>query len=61
MCLKDYHQDCFNTFEDQQISSLGLTFSYPVYPNTINPGILLRWTKGFNIPDAVGHDVCKLL
>jgi hexokinase len=22
---------------------------------------LIRWTKGFNIPDAVGHDVCALL
>lgn len=41
--------------------SLGFTFSFPAYQNGINSGILLRWTKGFDIPDTIGEDVCKLL
>ncbi|KAI9725251.1 MAG: glucokinase [Chrysothrix sp. TS-e1954] len=41
--------------------SLGLTFSFPVYQSGIDSGILLRWTKGFNIPTVVGSDVCALL
>ncbi|KAJ5166140.1 Glucokinase [Penicillium canariense] len=40
---------------------LGFTFSFPVRQCGINSGTLIRWTKGFNIPDAVGHDVCALL
>lgn len=27
----------------------------------INKGLLMRWTKGFDIQDAVGKDVCALL
>ena len=27
----------------------------------INKGTLIRWTKGFDIPDAIGKDVCALL
>ncbi len=41
--------------------SLGFTFSFPAYQNGINSGVLLRWTKGFDIPEAVGQDVCHLL
>lgn len=46
------HEDMFD---------LGFTFSFPVRQLGINSGTLIRWTKGFNIPDAVGHDVCALL
>ncbi|MCJ1353733.1 MAG: glucokinase [Icmadophila ericetorum] len=59
--LKTHHSDCFNPSETKRPFSLGLVFSYPVYQNAINQGILLRWTKGFDIPDVVGQDVCKLL
>ncbi|KAK9458052.1 hexokinase-domain-containing protein [Dipodascopsis uninucleata] len=45
----------------QHILKLGFTFSFPVNQTAINKGTLLRWTKGFNIKDAVGKDVCKLL
>jgi hexokinase len=48
-----------NTEED--LFDLGFTFSFPVRQCGINRGTLIRWTKGFNIPDAVGHDVCALL
>lgn len=47
------------TVED--LFDLGFTFSFPVRQFGINSGTLIRWTKGFNIPDAVGHDVCALL
>jgi hexokinase len=32
-----------------------------VIQETINKGRLLRWTKGFDIQDAVDQDICKLL
>lgn len=40
---------------------LGFTFSFPVEQTAINRGRLLRWTKGFNCPDAIGKDVVELL
>ncbi|KAJ5632630.1 HexokinaseN-terminal [Penicillium lividum] len=46
---------------EEELFDLGFTFSFPVRQNGINSGTLIRWTKGFNIPDAVGHDVCALL
>ncbi|KAK7204406.1 hexokinase-domain-containing protein [Myxozyma melibiosi] len=45
---------------DHQLK-LGFTFSFPVNQTAINRGTLLRWTKGFDIKDTVGQDVCKLL
>lgn len=45
----------------QQALSLGFTFSFPAYQTSINSGVLLRWTKGFNIPSAVDKDICQLL
>ncbi|KAG9243726.1 hypothetical protein BJ878DRAFT_576320 [Calycina marina] len=48
-------------YRDEHIFRLGFTFSFPVHQVGINSGTLIRWTKGFNIPDAVGQDVCALL
>ncbi|CAJ2503769.1 Uu.00g111630.m01.CDS01 [Anthostomella pinea] len=72
--LKTHHEDHFeahirrrNTistpdgFRDEHIFRLGFTFSFPVQQFGINKGTLIRWTKGFDIPDAVGKDVCALL
>jgi hexokinase len=50
--LKVHHEEIFN---------LGFTFSFPVNQIGINKGMLMRWTKGFDIQDAVGKDVCALL
>ncbi|KAK1555242.1 hypothetical protein Q3G72_023843 [Acer saccharum] len=36
---------------------LGFTFSFPVMQTSINSENLVRWTKGFDIDDAVGQDV----
>jgi len=38
-----------------------LTFSFPVQQYGINKGTLIRWTKGFDIQETVGKDVCALL
>lgn len=72
--LKTHHEEHFeahirrrNTasnaegFEDEHIFRLGFTFSFPVQQLGINKGNLIRWTKGFDIPDAIGKDVCALL
>lgn len=72
--LKTHHEDHFaahirrrNTvstpegFRDEHIFRLGFTFSFPVHQIGINRGTLIRWTKGFDIADAVGQDVCDLL
>jgi hexokinase len=48
-------------YRDEHIFRLGFTFSFPVHQIGINRGTLIRWTKGFDIPDAVGQDVCALL
>ena len=72
--LRQHHADRFDShvrrrqtastpqgFRDEHIFRLGFTFSFPVQQHGINKGTLLRWTKGFDIPDAVGKDVCALL
>ncbi|KAM7539863.1 hypothetical protein Aperf_G00000042332 [Anoplocephala perfoliata] len=46
--------------EDKSLP-LGFTFSFPCEQQALNQSILVRWTKGFNVPDAVSADICKLL
>jgi len=72
--LKTHHEDHFEAhirrratlstpegYRDEHIFRLGFTFSFPIHQIGINRGTLMRWTKGFDIPDAVGQDVCVLL
>ncbi|KAI8624879.1 glucokinase [Xylariaceae sp. FL1651] len=72
--LKTHHEDHFEAhirrrqtvstpegYRDENIFRLGFTFSFPVQQFGINKGTLIRWTKGFDIPDAIGKDVCALL
>ena len=40
---------------------LGFTFSFPIKQTGIAGGILLCWTKGFNVKGVIGNDVVKLL
>lgn len=35
---------------------LGFTFSFPVMQTSIASGNLIKWTKGFNIDDAVNPE-----
>ncbi|KAL8900633.1 MAG: hypothetical protein Q9207_005604 [Kuettlingeria erythrocarpa] len=69
--LKLHHNDHFEGFHekrqagqdltDEHFFKLGFTFSFPVQQVGINKGYLIRWTKGFDIADAIGKDVCALL
>ncbi|KAF2850882.1 hypothetical protein T440DRAFT_396113 [Plenodomus tracheiphilus IPT5] len=67
--LKQHHEEHYagtlkkrSTGEEHdEIFNLGFTFSFPVHQIGINKGMLMRWTKGFDIQDAVGKDVCALL
>ena len=72
--LRTHHNDHFSAhierqkttssqdgFKSAEIFQLGFTFSFPVLQNGINRGTLARWTKGFDIEDAIGKDVCQLL
>ncbi|KAI1353593.1 glucokinase glkA [Xylaria sp. FL0043] len=46
---------------DHPFLALGFSFSFPAYQAGINSGILLHWTKGYDIPEVVNQDVCTLL
>ena len=72
--LKTHHNDHFEAhirrrltmsaeegYRDENVFRLGFTFSFPVEQHGINRGKLIRWTKGFDIEDTVGKDVCVLL
>ncbi|KAI1352687.1 glucokinase [Xylaria sp. FL0043] len=72
--LKKHHEEHFEAhvrrrknskvegeYVDEEIFQLGFTFSFPVQQFGINKGSLIRWTKGFDIPDTIGKDVCALL
>jgi len=72
--LKKHHEDHYHShlqrratgstpegFRDEEIFHLGFTFSFPVQQLAINKGNLMRWTKGFDIDDTIGKDVCALL
>ncbi|OAX82624.1 hypothetical protein ACJ72_03031 [Emergomyces africanus] len=48
-------------YAEEQIFDLGFTFSFPVDQHGINKGSLIRWTKGFDIDEVIGQDICKLL
>ena len=54
-------KNLFGGYKDAEIFNLGFTFSFPVQQYGINKGTLIRWTKGFDIHDTVGKDVCALL
>lgn len=63
--LKAHHSDKFEAHIRNESKvpyfDLGFTFSFPVDQLGINQGNLIRWTKGFDIDEAVGKDVCALL
>lgn len=58
--IKTHHNDKFDK-ENSEKLKLGFTFSFPVEQISINSGKLIRWTKGFDIPDTIGKDVVELL
>ncbi|EME88387.1 uncharacterized protein MYCFIDRAFT_55374 [Pseudocercospora fijiensis CIRAD86] len=58
---KERRGSSFRGYREEEIFSLGFTFSFPVQQVGINKGTLIRWTKGFDIQETVGQDVCALL
>lgn len=58
--IREHHAEHFEEDFEHHLR-LGFTFSFPVDQKDINKGYLMRWTKGFDIRDAVGKDVCQLL
>ncbi|KAI9786401.1 MAG: glucokinase [Geoglossum umbratile] len=70
--LKTHHNEHFElrrkkslsgeeAVKDEQFFRLGFTFSFPVDQVGINKGYLMRWTKGYDLKDAIGKDICALL
>jgi len=64
--LFDHIVECIHDFLkrrsiQQHRLPLGFTFSFPCHQKGLNKSILLRWTKGYKIPDVVGQDVVQLL
>lgn len=66
--LQTYHDDLLETHRARKTGTsrdvflkLGFTFSFAFKQLALNRGTLLYWTKGFNIPDAVGQELCGLL
>ncbi|KAL8866789.1 MAG: hypothetical protein Q9174_006083, partial [Haloplaca sp. 1 TL-2023] len=69
--LKTHHNDHFEehrqrkeageSMTNEHFFQLGFTFSFPVQQIGLNRGHLIRWTKGFDIADTIGKDVCALL
>ena len=45
----------------QEVPIIGFCFSFPVEQTSVDSGKLLRWTKGYTNPGAVGNDPAKLL
>ncbi|CAL9109965.1 unnamed protein product [Musa acuminata var. zebrina] len=52
--------DGFQQLPDDR-KDLGFTFSFPVKQLSISSGVLIKWTKGFSIEDAVGKDIAQCL
>lgn len=64
----DYIANSIDTFLKDNIEkegldglTMGFTFSFPAHQTAIDRGTLIKWTKGFNCPDARGKDVIELL
>ncbi|OBT97113.1 glucokinase [Pseudogymnoascus verrucosus] len=66
--LQTYHDDLLQAHRARTTETsrdallkLGFTFSFAFKQLALNRGTLLYWTKGFNIPDAIGQELCGLL
>ncbi|GEQ71703.1 hypothetical protein JCM33374_g5389 [Metschnikowia sp. JCM 33374] len=53
--LKEHHDH----LDESTKLTMGITFSFPVDQTAIDRGKLIRWTKGFDLPDCVGRDVVE--
>ncbi|TEB32755.1 hexokinase [Coprinellus micaceus] len=53
-------EDGILNIEPGQNLPLGFTFSYPCRQDSIDHGVLIRWTKGFGAPNTEGHNVAEM-
>ncbi|ODV62282.1 glucokinase GLK1 [Ascoidea rubescens DSM 1968] len=58
--LEVHHDEYLSSNKDNQRLKMSFTFSFPIDQTCINRGKLIRWTKGYDVKDAVGQDVIKL-
>lgn len=59
--IKSFLIEHHNDLDDAEKLKLGFTFSFPVEQTALDRGKLIRWTKGFDLPDCVGRDVVEML
>lgn len=45
----------------KEVLRVGFTFSFPLAQSSANSGTLIRWTKGYDIEEAVGQDLPQVL
>lgn len=49
------------TLTPPNFRKLGFTFSFTYHSHSVSHGTMLQWDKGWNIPDAIGRDPCRML
>lgn len=66
--LFDYMAECIENFfsfnpelKEKGPIPLGFSFSYPMRNEAVDEGILVTWTKSYDLPDAVGKNAVQLL
>lgn len=61
LSLKEFVEREENIVETSQVQvrELGFTFSFPVKQLSVSSGTLIKWTKGFSIPDMVSWDLFR--
>ncbi|XP_076317371.1 hexokinase-4-like isoform X2 [Tachypleus tridentatus] len=64
--LFDFLAECIHDFMEksdllEKHLPLGFCFSFPMVQKALDIGILVTWTKSFNIPSVVGEDAVKML
>ena len=51
----------FNEIDGDKIYSVGFCFSFPIKQVSLKDGILLKWTKGFNVGGTVNKNITDLM
>ena len=59
--LFSFVAECVSEVDPENGIKAGFSFSYPCNTVSLKSGVLLEWTKGMNVPDAIGKDPVKLL
>ncbi|KAJ3496927.1 hypothetical protein NLG97_g2299 [Lecanicillium saksenae] len=50
-----------NAPASESFIKLGFTFSFTYDSHSVSHGTMLQWDKGWDIPDAIGRDPCRML